>query len=249
MKIADTSFINYRRLSIVIFIVLIWLSGFYDFNLKAQYARKNQKGYEVFLDKHDQKNLHFGIIFGVLRNNLRLSYSDLFYSSDSIQIIQPLRVGGAVGSILINYIFNNRFLSLKFAPGVSLHFWQFNLIYNNGDNRLIDFSNSQIELPLYFRYRSVRRKNHNFYLIGGGSLNISVGEQKQFRRFSLKRQNYEISYGLGWSIYSRYTRFSPEIRFSHGLVNLQNINSESFLSQQIDRIFTHRVGLYINFGG
>ena len=218
-------------------------------HVEAQYNRKDKKGYEYFLEEHDKRNLHFGIIFAAARDNLNINYSNLFSTNDSIRSIRFGYAGGATASTLANYIFENRFVSLKFAPGVTLHFWQANITFKGGKTRSIDFNNSQIDIPIWFKYRSVRRKNHNLYLLMGLNYSTVVGKLKQFRGFTFRRNMLQISYGVGLSIYTRYTRFAPEIRFSHSLFSVAKPAPNSFIANQIRSLIVHSIGFYLNFGG
>ena len=218
-------------------------------NLSAQHLHKDKKGYEYFLERHDKRKLHFGIIFAAARDNININYSNLFFETDSVQSIRAGFAGAATASTLANYIFENRFISLKFAPGVTLHFWQADITFQSGKTRRIDFNNSQIDIPLWFKYRSVRRKNHNLYILMGLNYSTVVGKLKKFRGFTLRRSMLQISYGVGLSIYTRYTRFAPEIRFAHTLFSIAKPNSASFIANQVRSLVIHSVGLYLNFGG
>lgn len=218
-------------------------------NLQAQYLHKDKKGYEYFLEQHDKRKLHLGITFAASRDNININYSNLFLSSDSVQGIQIGYSGAVTASTLVNYIFENKFIGLKFAPGFSLRFWQADITFQSGKTRRIDFNNSQINIPLWFKYRSIRRKNHNLYILLGLNYSTVVGKLKKFRGFTLRRSMLRISYGVGLSIYTRYTRFAPEIRFSHTLFNIASPNPDSFIANQVRSLVVHSVGLYFNFGG
>ena len=62
----------------------------------------------------------------------------------------------------------------------------------------------------------------------------------------IKRFNATAEFGLGLDIYYPLFKFSPEIRFSKGMVNLLS-DKKNDLSAGIDRLSSNVIALYLHF--
>jgi hypothetical protein len=61
-------------------------------------------------------------------------------------------------------------------------------------------------------------------------------------------RNWEIQYGFGWDRYLDLFKFALELRFSHGIPNILNVqDSKQQFAEPIGRLTTHKVTLYLNF--
>ena len=85
--------------------------------------------------------------------------------------------------------------------------------------------------------------------MGGLKACFEAGAKKKEKKKSELRTNafdVTVDYGIGLDLYFQFFKFAPEIRFSHGLVNLlskdPNIYSESLL-----KLTTHTITLYLYF--
>jgi hypothetical protein len=81
---------------------------------------------------------------------------------------------------------------------------------------------TQVELPLVFKYRSMRFNNTRMYFIGGGSYLFNTKSQEEINLDPIVTagRDFTVEAGMGFEIYFKYFKFAPEIRFSHGLNNL-----------------------------
>ena len=79
------------------------------------------------------------------------------------------------------------------------------------------------------------------YLIGGIKPAIEVGTRREragVDRLLTKTIDVAIDYGFGIDLYFPMFKFSPEIRFSYGIINLLK-PSDNILSNSIDKMRTN----------
>lgn len=81
---------------------------------------------------------------------------------------------------------------------------------------------TMIELPLIFKYKAQRFNNSRMFFTGGGSAMWRTKDQEEADLEALVTtgRDFTIDLGIGFDMYFKYFKFSPELRFSHGLVNL-----------------------------
>jgi hypothetical protein len=109
-----------------------------------------------------------------------------------------------------------------------------------------------MDFPLLLKYKSVRRGNYRMYLIGGISPSVRVGGKKDLNtegdKLTIDDTDLSMEFGFGLDVYYPFFKFSPEIRFSRGLLN--NLNSETnFYNKGIDRLTTNSISLFLYFEG
>jgi hypothetical protein len=81
---------------------------------------------------------------------------------------------------------------------------------------------TMVELPVVFKYRSMRFNNTRMYFIGGGSylFNTKAQEEINLDPIVTTKRDFTVEAGMGFEFYFKYFKFAPEIRFSHGINNL-----------------------------
>jgi len=216
-----------------------------------------QEARNIRLLDYDQKDFHFGFTLGVLSNNLNLRHSEFLLLdpevSDSTISISPSRqVSFSVG-MLFNHSLADELWDLRIMPNVSFYNYQIDFFYPDTQvTQAVENSQTFMELPVLVKYASMRRTNQRFYLIGGFTVGCGVGRRQEneatSRDLRFERWNFEVTYGIGFSGYMQMFNFSPELRFSHGLVNMM-ADQNNIYANNLDRITTHKVGLYFNFEG
>ena len=64
------------------------------------------------------------------------------------------------------------------------------------------------------------------YLLAGGTFSIETNVRKKeligASKLSTGTMDFAIEYGIGFEQFFEFFKFAPELRFSHGLVNLYN---------------------------
>ena len=88
------------------------------------------------------------------------------------------------------------------------------------------------------------------YVFGGVRYAVETNavNRKNRQQFSTKNNDFSIEYGTGIEFFREYFKFSPELHFSHGIVNLIDpVNSKGTAIAGIDKLTTHTVTLYFSF--
>ena len=204
------------------------------------------------LPNYDDKLLHYGFILATNYTRFITKHSQEFINrSDTIKTITPV---GSAGFTL-GFIFNARmydFFDFRITPSVGFYQRGINYeFFNNGKkiNDIQTIESTFIELPLLVKYKSERRKNVRFYFIGGIKPAISTSSKNRDQRpDKLRTQNFDLSidYGFGLDKYYPLFKLAPEIRFSHGLLNMA-VKDPHIYSQTIKSLTTHTVTLFFNF--
>jgi len=215
---------------------------------------------------YDAYPFHFGFAFtfGVL--DFSVAHSDYFLNQpDSIKIFsiegQPGALFGA--SMVSNLRINDNF-DLRFIPG--LHFGQRKLTYLmvdkivSGDtlikSQVFNLESTLLQFPLLLKYRAVRQNNYRPYLIFGVNYVVDLQARKEIyfgivdnfeieKRF-LKSQDLYLEMGFGVDNYLPFFKFSTEIRFSYGLLNIAYDNNLTYY-KVFDKLGSKMTTLVIYF--
>jgi len=102
---------------------------------------------------------------------------------------------------------------------------------------------------LLFKLKSERRANTRMYFLVGGKYSIASGLRKKDKKpDELRTINNDLSieYGFGFDIYYEYFKFSPEIRFSHGLFQ-SYANDPNPYANALKQLNTHTVTISFHF--
>ena len=148
-------------------------------------------------------------------------------------------------------------LELRLLPTVSFYqryvdyYYNFDSLRGNTtpSTQLNQSTFSFIELPLLLKYKSVRRKNTRLFVTAGVKPGMEVGAKRKEIDPSLLRANsldLAVEYGFGIDLYYPLFKFSPEIRFSHGLLNMR-VNDNNHYANSLKTMTTHTVTFFLNF--
>lgn len=205
------------------------------------------------LPNYDKRWMHYGFLIGIHSSNLRIQYSDAFVSDelDSLHsVMAPNSFGFSLG-LIANFRLAD-YLDLRVLPEVT--FYENRLDYNKIgaakpviDQQLLE--STFVEFPILLKYKSARRGNTRMYLVGGVEPGIEATGKKEEggeERLVLKSSNLSVQAGFGLDLYFPLFKFSPEIRFSRGLMNALG-DKENRYSQPVNRLATNTVTLYLLF--
>ncbi len=208
------------------------------------------------LPNHDKKKLHFGIGFGLNFSNFAVTHSDAFTFHDSIKVVEsPRSPGFNIG--IISDLHLKRHLDLRFIP--TLVFAEKDLRYTEispeGDTEVLKTVESIIlKFPFTFKYKSDRFfDNFRFYTIAGGRVDWDLGSNSKARKATdiVKISSYDVlaEYGVGMEFYFPMFIFSPEIKFSQGLLNLHVPTDGLRFSDVLGRLRSQSFSISIQFEG
>ena len=217
-------------------------------NVQAQ----QQKGTQINLPNYDEKWLHYGFIIGLHSSNYGLRYNEHFTTAqmDSVHsIVTPGSFGFSLGFIANFRI--AQYLDFRILPKVS--FYENRLEYNftNGDPAIAENVESTfVEFPLLLKFKSQRRKNNRVYVVGGITPGIEATGKKEEgeseEKLLVKGGNLSFDIGFGIDIYYPLFKFSPEVRYSAGLLNMLKPEENKY-SAGLDQVNTHTITFYFQF--
>jgi hypothetical protein len=210
---------------------------------ELKYRPKYQEGYE-------DKNIHYGFLFALPSTRFGITHSNEFLSaSDSTTLITaPVTKGFRMGFVFNKYL--NDHWDLRTTPSVSLYERVVEYQFLRGSTRREIREATWIELPVLLKYKSQRRMNSRMYMLAGFTFGFETNVRKRqlsgTERLTTRTTDLTFDYGFGLEQFLPYTKFSPEIRFSHGLVNMYK-PADNPTTLGISRLTTHSITLYLMF--
>jgi hypothetical protein len=163
-------------------------------------------------------------------------------------IIPDWRSGFSLGFI-VNYRLAE-FVDLRVTPKVS--FYEHSLLYRYTDKTSTEkiIETTTVEFPLLVKYKSDRRGNIRMYMVGGINPAIEASGKKDQKNISsgleVSNVNASLEAGLGFDLYFPLFKFSPEIRFSRGIMNILD-NTENVYGEPLKYVNTNTVSIYLLF--
>ena len=245
----DTHFWNklyIHRNKIIILILLALVS----LDVEAQRDRRDKKENLPF---YDEQWIHYGFLIGLHSSNYRIKYSEAFLSTaqDTVHSIVPNNLPGFKLGFIANI---HAFQYLDIRASITFAFYEFDLDYRFTDGTTLNVLQdpTMVEFPILLKYKSQRRGNMGFYLLGGinPAFQASAKGDEATAEETLETTgfNLAIDVGAGLDIYYPLFKFSPEIRYSYGLSNRLQSNVNSF-NQGLSSLVTHNITLVFTFEG
>lgn len=181
---------------------------------------------EVFNPRYDERKIvTYGFSLAAHSASFKLKYSDYFTTPgmDSVHSIMPRKRPGFKLGFIVNFKLA-QFLDARITPTVAFseYVLEYNYVGGNQLNELVE--STGVEFPILFKYKSQRRNNLRMYVIGGATPVIeAAGRSKleeDLNRLQLDQVNVNLEIGFGFDMYYPLFKFSPEVRFAYGMVNL-----------------------------
>jgi len=220
------------------FIILILFIG--ASNSYGQMRKKPQN-----LINYDFKKLHFGFTLGINELNFNIKKNSNTLTNDTLlTLLSNSQKGFNLG--IVSNLRVGKFTDLRFIP--TLVFGERNLNYgfidSNGvsDERVKKIESTLIDFPIYIKYKSARYNNFRAYVIGGVKYSIDLASQNKINDegqeiVKLKKNDLMGEIGFGLDFYLEYFKFSPQIKLSHGFLNLIS-EDETVYTQSINYLST-----------
>lgn len=200
----------------------------------------------MHLPNYDEHPIHYGFLIALHSSIYKLDYSETFLDSLNLHSIMPKNSGGFslgfVGNLRLG-----KYFDFRVTPTVG--FYELKVDYNFVNRETIEqaVSSTSVEIPVLLKYKSERRKNLRMFLVGGvkGTLEASGRKDDEaVDKLRTKNSNLFIEFGFGLDIYYPLFKFSPEIRFSRGLINVLTDDQNRFTSS-INRLKMNTVTLLL----
>jgi hypothetical protein len=198
---------------------------------------------------YDDKKLTYGFLIGLHTSSFQIKYSEKFVTPafDSVHAVVPGWSAGFSLGFIVNYKLAD-LLDIRLTPKVG--FYNNQLTYTYTDKTAPNTRNvesTMVEFPILLKYKSERRGNVRMYMIGGVTPAVQASNQKlDETNVETKRANLSLEAGFGFDLYYPLFKFSPEIRFSRGMLNLLD-NTTNKYGQALQYINTNTITIYLLF--
>lgn len=201
--------------------------------------------------QYQNRRLYFGISLGFNAQNFRIVHDQSFIYNDSIQAITSSRGPGFNLGIVSNLALG-KYFDLRFVP--ALVFGDKRLNYTIRDSSVSRTIESIIlDFPVTVRFKSQPIGDVKFYVLMGMKYSLDLASNAKARRaddqVKVYRNDVSLEYGLGMQIFFPLFIFSPEIKFSQGIMNLHARNPDLIYSSPIDKLFSRTLTLSLHFEG
>lgn len=250
--IFDVSIIN-MGIRKLLFVVLVSLPLFMSAQKKAVW---NKPLYDSYL-------YHFGFSFSLGALDFSVDHAGDFLDEtifDTVYSVEGIRRPIFGASIVTNLKLNDNF-DLRFVPGLAFGQRDLQYLYLTDEKTpsgedIFSYHDMKIEstylqFPLLIKYRAVRENNYRPYIIAGLNYTYDLATRKKVKeeekpKIRLNKHDVLLEVGFGVDSYLPYFKFSTELRFSYGLMNMIADDGSQY-SQVFDKLGTKMVTLAIYF--
>ena len=207
---------------------------------------------EVFNPRYDERKfVTYGFIIAVHSSSYTLKYSDYFTSPDmdSVHSILPRKKPGFKLGFIVNFKLA-QFLDARITPTVAFSEYELEYNYVGGEQFVELVESTAVEFPFLFKYKSQRRNNSRMYIIGGITPVLEASGRSTLEedrnRLQIEKWNAQAELGFGFDLYFPLFKFSPEIRFAYGIVDVLSptVNIKSI---GLNQLRTKSLTVYLNF--
>lgn len=188
---------------------------------------------------YDAYPYHFGFSFSTGVLDFSVAHDIQFNQFDSVYSVE----GSAkpiFGASIVGVLKLNENLDLRFLPGLSFGQRDLKYLYKytEGEDTVftshtMKIESTHLQFPLLIKYRSTRENNYRPYIIAGTNYTIDLASQKKIKesekpKIRLKRHDILLEAGFGVDYYLPFFKFSTELKFSYGLLNMVNYDQTEF---------------------
>lgn len=230
----------------VVFLVVL-LTGLVNIceGQKTRWVKKNNPNY-------DERRLTYGFLIGLHTTAYRIKYADTISTQkmDTLYAVEPTWSPGFSLGFIVNYKLGD-FFDLRLTPKVAFYENRLRYLYTDDTPTYEEVvETTMVEFPILLKYKSERRGNIRMYMIGGVKPGIEASGKKDLENITgsleVKGGNLNLDFGFGFDMYYPLFKFSPEIRFSKGLVNVLDNTTNKF-GVPLERVSTNTITVYLLF--
>jgi hypothetical protein len=233
------------KVGLLFFVAL--LSGLSS-GLLAQRSSSNFN-YNAF----NKKDYYFGITLGYNSSNYRIIHDQSFILNDTVKVLESANGPGFNLGIVTNIKFGENFDFRFNLPTLSFaeRRLQYTLVSKEIQSRKIE--SVFIDFPVQIRYKSKPYHDVRAFVIFGAKYSLDLASNSRARQsddlIRIARQDFLLEYGVGLQFFFPYFILSPEIKFSHGLMNIHDRNAGLIYSSVIDRLLARGLTISFHFEG
>ncbi len=199
------------------------------------------------LEGRDDKPYHFGINLGYNKSHFSFTHHPRFLEYDSIMSVESINNSGVNLAFLTNLRLSNHFdlrvhpLDLTFSDKAFLYTQK----YEPDTITTKRVQSITLSFPVNLAFSSDRIGNLKVYTFAGGRIDYDLASNAKAESaedlIKLKKTNFSTEIGLGFHIYFPFFVLSPEIKMSHGLVNLHSRDVNLKYSNVIDKVYSRMI--------
>lgn len=168
----------------------------------------------------EYKRFHFGFSLGLDVLDFGIKNSQIpvgdgkTYQAEVSTLMPGFNVGLISDVRLCNYL-NLRLVPTFYIADRTLTFMN----DANSDLYKTTIRSTMITVPVLLKYSAVRIRNYGIYVVAGGGVLFDFSHE-QTNPILLNYFDYFVEFGVGCTFYTKYFRFSPEIKFALGFNNI-----------------------------
>ena len=196
------------------------------------------------LVRYDFKKIHFGFSLGINALNFNIKKNDDFLANDSLlSMLSKDQKGFNLG--IVSNLRLGKYTDLRFIP--TLVFGERILNYqftdqNNNSLKSKRIESTLIDFPISLKYKSARYNNFRTYVMCGVKYSLDIASQSTIddegqELVKLNNHDIMIEGGFGIDFYLQYFKFSPQIKISHGIINILS-RDKTVYTQTINNLKT-----------
>jgi hypothetical protein len=199
---------------------------------------------------YDNRLISYGFMIGLHTSAYQVQYSDQFVTAkfDTVHSVMAEFSPGFSLGFLVNYRVHE-FVDLRVMPKAGFYTHKLRYTYTDATTALQFVESTHVELPILLKYKSMRRGNVRMYMIGGVTPGIELSgknELKSSASIDIRRSNVQLEGGIGFDFYFPLFKFSQEIRFARGIINVLG-DDPSVFRDPLQRLNTNTIAVYFVF--
>ena len=207
---------NSSKFILIIFLISVSFSSF------SQRHKKPQN-----LPRYDFKKIHFGFTLGINSLNFNINKNNDFLTNDTLlTLLAEDQKGFNLG--IVSNLRLGRYTDLRFIPTLVFGERILNFRFNDQSNLTLKdkrIESTLIDFPISLKYKSARYNNFRTYVICGVKYSLDIASQSEIddegqEIVKLNNHDLMIEGGFGIDFYLQYFKFSPQIKLSHGIINI-----------------------------
>jgi len=184
------------------------------------------------LPRYDMQKLHFGFTLGINSLDFFMDKNLNYVGTDSlVNTYSKSQYGFNLG--IVSNLRLGKFTDLRFIPTLVFgeRIIDYNFKLNNNNENIITESkrieSTLIDFPFSLKYKSERYNNIRTFIITGLKYSLDIASQDKIddegeELVKLKKHDIMAEIGFGIDFYLEYFKFSPQIKLSHGILNILN---------------------------
>jgi len=226
----------------IIFLALLTCLPFISNGQRFKWARQHNPNY-------DTRTISYGFMIGLHTSAYQVTYADEFVTPkyDTVSSVMAQFSPGFSLGFLVNYRVSE-FVDLRIMPKAGFYTHKLQYTYTDESTNVQFVESTHVELPILLKYKSMRRGNVRMYMIGGVTPGLELSGKNEIKTSGLdiRKSNIQLEGGLGFDFYFPLFKFSQEIRFARGIMNVLG-DDPSIYSDPLKRLNTNTISVYFIF--